>query len=80
MTETKGLREKEEKELRKILKDTREELAHLSGQRAEGSLKDSSTLGRKRREVAQVLTVLGEKRVLSEIESAKKNENVEEKA
>lgn len=70
MTEIKELRQKEEKELRKILQGTRAELAQLSGQRMDGSLKDSSVLGKKKKEIAQTLTALKEKEILREVEGA----------
>jgi len=79
MTTIKELREKEGKELRKVLQSTRVELAQLSGQRVGGSLKDNSTLKKKRKEVAQVLTVLKEKEILGAVGN-KADTDVKEKA
>ncbi|MDP1710686.1 MAG: 50S ribosomal protein L29 [candidate division WWE3 bacterium] len=67
MSEMKGLREKEDKELRKILGETRAGLARLLGERASGSKKDSSSSRKKRREVARILTVLQEKEILKQV-------------
>lgn len=63
----KGLREKEDKELRKILGETRADLSRISGERASGSQKDSSSSRKKRREVARILTVLKEKEILKQV-------------
>lgn len=67
MSEMKGLREKEDKELRKILGETRAGLSRISGERASGSQKDSSSSRKKRREVARILTVLKEKEILKQV-------------
>ena len=67
------LREKEEKELRKVLAETRAEILQLRGKRTIGSLANTSEILKKRREVARILTVLGEKEML------KKMAQIEEK-
>lgn len=71
MSEMKGLREKEKKELRKILGETRAEIARLLGERASGSKKDLSSSRKKRREVARILTVLQEKEILKQVAESK---------
>jgi len=80
MIEIKDLRQKEEKELRKILQSTRAELAQLTNQRADGSLKDSSVLGKKRLEIARTLTTLKEKEILKGVERVKEVKDVEKTA
>jgi len=67
------LREKEEKELQKVLAETRAEILQLWGKRTIGSLANTSEILKKRREVARILTVLGEKEIL------KKMAQIEEK-
>lgn len=69
MIEMKNLREKEEKELRKVLAEARAEILQLRGKRTIGSLANTSEILRKRREVARILTVLGEKEVLKKVSS-----------
>ncbi len=68
MTITTDLRQKDEKELRRILQSARMELTRFSSQLAEGSLKDRSVLGKKRKEIARILSVLREKEILREVE------------
>ncbi len=80
MTEMKEFRQKEEKELRKILQNTRAELAQLTNQRVDGSLKDSSVLAKKRLEIARVITTLKEKEVLKGIKSVEEVKDVEKTA
>lgn len=75
MTEMKELRQKEEKELRKLLQSTRAELAQLTNQRVDGSLKDSSVLGKKKLEIARALTTLKEKEILKGIKSVEEVKN-----
>jgi len=76
----KELREKEEKELRKVLSEVRGELSQLLGQRAAGSLKDSSVFRKKRRESARILTVLKEKEFLKQVGEKKEQTDDPEKA
>jgi len=71
MTNLKELREKEMSELKKLLLKGREELAGLKSARALGKLSDGSELKRKRLEIAQTLTLIGEKEVLAKIEQKK---------
>src|SRR3972149_3591886 len=49
MSKMKEFREKEEKELRKVLAETQAEISQLRGKRAIGSLADTSTISKKRR-------------------------------
>ena len=58
-------------ELKKLLLKGREELAGLKSARALGKLSDGSELKRKRLEIAQTLTLIGEKEVLAKIEQKK---------
>ena len=71
MTNLKELREKEMSELKKLLLKGREEMAGLKSARALGKLSDGSELKRKRLEIAQTLTLIGEKEVLAKIEQKK---------
>ena len=71
MTNLKELREKEMSELKNLLLKGREELAGLKSARALGKLSDGSELKRKRLEIAQTLTLIGEKEVLAKIEQKK---------
>lgn len=80
MIEIKDLRQKEEKELRRVLQSARAELAQLANQRVDGSLKDSSVLRKKRLEIARVLTILKEKEILRGVERAKEVKDVEKTA
>lgn len=73
MNAMKDLREKESKELYKILGEIRTELAAIPGERATGSQKDTSSARKKRREVARVLTVLKEKQILKEVVESKES-------
>jgi ribosomal protein L29 len=80
MSKMKELREKEEKELRKILDETQAEISQLRGKRATGALADTSSILKNRREVARILTVFGEKEVLKKVSSAEKQNHVEKEA
>ena len=71
MTNLKELREKEMSELKNLLLKGREEMAGLKSARALGKLSDGSELKRKRLEIAQTLTLIGEKEVLAKIEKKK---------
>jgi len=71
MTNLKELREKEMSELKNLLLKGREEMAGLKSARALGKLSDGSELKRKRLEIAQTLTLIGEKEVLAKIEQKK---------
>ena len=71
----KEFREKEEKELRKVLDETQAEISQLRGKRATGALADTSSILKKRREVARILTVFGEKEVLKEVAQIEENKN-----
>ncbi len=67
MSPMKEFREKEEKELRKVLAEAQAEISQLRGKRAIGSLADTSTISKKRREAARMMTALGEKEILKEV-------------
>ena len=67
MSRMKEFREKEVKELRKILTDAQADISQLRGKRAIGALADTSSISKKRQEVAQVKTVLSEKEILKEV-------------
>jgi len=71
MTDLKELREKEARELKKLLEKGRRELADLRSERAAGSLPDGSQFSKKRTEIARILTVLKEKEILSGLEEKK---------
>ena len=73
MSPMKEFREKEEKELRKVLAETQAEISQLRGKRAIGSLADTSTISKKRREAGRVMTALGEKEILKEVLVEKQN-------
>ena len=75
MSQAKEFREKEEKELRKVLAEIQAEISELRGKRAIGALADTSLIRKKRRDVAKIVTVLGEKDVLKEISAAEKQED-----
>ncbi len=62
-----SLRKKEKKELEELLKEARLELIKLRSERKVGSLADGSAVKKKRREIAQALTILKEMEVLSEM-------------
>lgn len=66
MIKIKELREKEKSELIKLLKEARLELVKLRLDRKIGSLTDGSAIDKKRKEIARILTILGEKDVLEE--------------
>lgn len=55
------LRAKTQDELRKTLNDLKKEQLNLRFQKANGVLENTSELGRVRRNVARVMTVLNEK-------------------
>lgn len=65
--EIKELREKEKSELVKLLKEARLELVKLRSERRIGSLSDGSTITKKRKELARILTILKEKEILREV-------------
>jgi len=65
--EIKELREKEKSELVKLLKEARLELVKLRLERKVGSLSDGSTITKKRKELARILTALKEKEILREV-------------
>jgi len=67
MMEIKELREKEKSELVKLLKEARLELVKLRLERKVGSLSDGSTITKKRKELARILTALKEKEILREV-------------
>ena len=71
MTDLKELREKEVKDLRKLLEKNRQELAGFKSERAVGSLPDGSQFPKKRTEIARILTVLKEKEILSGLDNQK---------
>lgn len=60
--EFKELREKSEKELNEHLEELRREQFNLRMQRGSGQLTQTHQFGRVRREIAQVKTVLGNKK------------------
>ena len=64
--EIKKLRKKEKGELVELLEKTRKELVQLRLDRKTGSLADGSVILKKRREIARILTILGEKDILEE--------------
>lgn len=68
----KELREKGKNELMKLLKEVRVELVKLRLDRKVGSLADGSAIGKRRKEIAKILTVLKEKEILEEAAEAKK--------
>ncbi|MEX0587601.1 MAG: 50S ribosomal protein L29 [Patescibacteria group bacterium] len=74
MIDLKSLREKEEKELRKDLTEARMEILQLRGKRTIGSLANTAEIRAKRREVARILTVLGEKEVLKKLAPVEEKE------
>jgi ribosomal protein L29 len=67
MSKMKEFREKEEKELRKVLAEAQTEISQLRGKRAIGSLADTSAISKKRRETARMMTALGEKEIMKEV-------------
>ena len=71
----KEFREKEEKELRKVLDETQAEISQLRGKRAIGALADTSSIRKKRREVARILTAFGEKEVLKDVAQIEEKQN-----
>lgn len=64
--EIKKLREKEKTELVELLEAARKELVKFKADRKIGTLTDGSVVAKKRREIAQILTVIGEKDILEE--------------
>lgn len=76
MIQLKDLREKEKKELLKLLGKSRAELSDLRTKRASNSLPDGSLIEKKRREIARILSVLEEKEILA---SSRGSEEVEKK-
>lgn len=56
------LKKKSVEELTKLVDEKRTEVMNLRFSLATGALEDSSRLGQAKRDVAQVLTLLGEKR------------------
>ncbi|GMR19106.1 MAG: hypothetical protein BMS9Abin34_232 [Patescibacteria group bacterium] len=65
MLKIKALREKEDKELGKLLAGAQSELVNLRALRVTGSQSDGSALQKKRREIARILTVLKERQILA---------------
>jgi len=57
--------------LRTLLREVRRDLVQFRLDRKVGSLADGSKIKQKRKEVTQVLTVLGEKAILEEAASSK---------
>lgn len=60
------LREKPKKELLRLLETSREELAQLKFSVAHKEQKDVTQLKKKRKEIARLLTVLGEVKIVGE--------------
>jgi len=60
------LREKTKGELVRLLRETQTALINLRLDRRAGALDDGSAIAKKRKEVAQISTVLAEKRILQE--------------
>ena len=75
----KELREKGKNELIKLLKEARAELVKLRLERKIGSLVDGSAIGKKRKEIVKILTVLREKEILEEATEVKKVKSKSEK-
>jgi len=76
MTSAKELRKKSKSELSKSLLGERKKLVELRMNRKVGALSDGSKIAQARKEVARVLTILEEKRVLEEVadKDVKKND------
>lgn len=64
--EIKKLREKEKTELVELLEGARKELVKLKADRKIGALTDGSVIAKKSREIARILTIVGEKDILEE--------------
>lgn len=68
------LKKKNEKDLHELLSEKRDELRELRFKVSEGQLKDNRLIRRTRKMVAQILTLLNQKRKKPQ-ESVKKDEN-----
>lgn len=73
--EIKPLREKPVGDLEKLLREAGSALAKLSFEKTLGKLKDKSQIGKKRKEIARISTVLGEKKILQQLENTRMEAN-----
>jgi len=60
-TKAKDLRDLNDERLANLLAETREALFNLRFQHASGALEETAEIGQRRREVARLLTVIGER-------------------
>lgn len=73
------LRGKKEKELLDQLKKAQEDVEKSVSEVLQGKTKDTSKTKKLRRQVARIKTILAEKQVIAEMESAKKKEDKDAK-
>ncbi len=67
--EKKELFTKTIQELKKVLSETRQELFLLKQDLAQSKLKDTSTISRKRKDIARILTIIKEKENLENVKN-----------
>ncbi|MBI2414908.1 50S ribosomal protein L29 [candidate division WWE3 bacterium] len=64
---TKDLRSKTTEELKELLIKTKVELGNASSATMQGAQKDKGMASKMRKEVAKIMTVLNEKKILAEV-------------
>ena len=73
--DAKELRGKTETELKKLLKQTQESVEKSISEVLQGKNKDTSKTKRLRREIARIKTVLSEKEILADVDSAEEKKD-----